>query len=284
MRFAPGSLGLSPGHKELHVRPFFPHPGSDPEGVSRLARRRGALEPLPDGTPRPPVRVLCVDDHAVLVEGLRAQFQLDGGIQLIGRLGCADDLIEHVERLRPDVIVLDIEMPGPDVFEAADRLRQAHPATRFLFLSAHVRDSYLAAAYKAGAWGYFAKGDELDDIVNGIKTVAGSPEATFVMGPKVRQRCTSNGPSPLLAFGLGPSRRSAATSIKPVTQLESLSSREVEVLRLIGKGRSRQEIATELARSVKTIDGHQDRILKKLGLDTRAELTRFAIREGLAEA
>jgi two-component system response regulator NreC len=215
-----------------------------------------------------------VDDHAVLVEGLRAQFAIEGRIRVVGRLASAEHLLTEVARVKPDMVLLDIEMPGPDVFEMADRLRHLHPKLRFVFLSAHIREGYLAAAYKCGAWGYFAKGDELEEIVAGIKELARSTEGTFVMGPKVRQRCGAIQP--------GSSR--AASRVRPTTPLEALTSREIEVLRLIGKGLSRVEIAKELSRSAKTIDGHQEHVMKKLGIDTRADLMRFAIREGFAEA
>jgi DNA-binding NarL/FixJ family response regulator len=221
------------------------------------------------------IRILCADDHAVLVEGLRAQFAIHDEIRVVGRLGSAEKLLEETARLKPDVVLLDIEMPGPDVFETADRLRRRVSGIRFIFLSAHIRDGYLAAAYKCGAWGYFAKGDELEDIEAGIKAVARSTGGTFVMGPKVRERCRAAGPAPV---GAGPAPAA------PSTRLEALSPREVEVLRLIGKGLSRTQIAAELSRSAKTIDGHQEHIMKKLGIDSRADLMRFAIREGLAEA
>jgi DNA-binding NarL/FixJ family response regulator len=252
--------------------------------VAKAARSSKALEssqPDPDVAARATpvdeagagVRVLCVDDHAVLVEGLKAQFAIDGRIRVVGRLASAERLLDEVSRLKPDVVLLDIEMPGPDVFETADRLRHMHPDLRFVFLSAHIRDSYLAAAYKCGAWGYFAKGDELEDIVAGIKEVAASGVGTFVMGPKVQQRC-----------GAARSARGAPEDGRPATPLEALSAREIEVLRLIGKGLSRVQIGKELSRSAKTIDGHQERMMKKLGIESRAELMRFAIREGLAEA
>lgn len=232
------------------------------------------------------IRVLCVDDHALLIEGLKAQFAVDGRIRIVGSLPSAHGLLEEVARLRPDIVLLDIEMPGPDAFEMADRVHHMFPALRFAILSAHVRDGYLAAAYKCGAWGYFAKGDELDDIVAGIKEIARSTAGTFVMGPKVRQRAMAAADS---ASGAsvhpGGVRRRAAGRESPIaTPLDSLTAREVEVLRLIGKGRSRTEIGAELARSAKTIDGHQERMMKKLGIESRSELVRFAIREGLAEA
>ncbi len=222
------------------------------------------------------VRIVCVDDHAVLVDGLKAKFSIDNEIRIIKHLTSAAKLLEEVARLKPHMVLLDIEMPGPDVFEMADRLRHSSPEIPFVFFSAHIRDGYLANAYKCGAWGYFAKGDELDDIVAGIKKISASTAAVFVMGPKVREHC-----------GAVPSSGTttpAPQETKVPTPFDSLTAREVEILRLIGKGLSRMEIGKELSRSAKTIDGHQDRMLKKLGITSRTELMRFAIRKGFAEA
>lgn len=230
--------------------------------------------------------MLCVDDHAVLIEGLKAQFSLDPSIRCIASLPSAEHLIAEVGRLKPDIVLLDIEMPGPDAFETADRLRQLHPRARVVILSAHIRDGYIDAAFKCGVWGYFAKSDELSAIIAGIREVACGREGTFVLGPKVKERCKPvnaatdrGGPKSKNQRGARPSAPAL-----PVTPLSTLSTREVEVLRLIGKGLSRNQIAEELAREVKTIDGHQKRMMTKLGIDSRAELMRFAIREGLAEA
>lgn len=231
------------------------------------------------------IRVLCVDDHAVLIKGLKAQFAIDDRpprIKLVGALASAEHLLEETARLQPNVVLLDIEMPGPDVFEVADRLHHMHPRVRFIFLSAHIRDGYLAAAYKCGAWGYFAKGDDLDDIVRGIVEVARSSARTFVLGPKVRARVQLTRSSSASAIGARSRRHNV--SAEPATPLSSLTSREVAVLRLIGKGLSRTQIAKELSRSAKTIDRHQERMMKKLSLTSRADLMRFAIREGFAEA
>ena len=244
------------------------------------------------GTPAPPtddgsgIRVLCVDDHAVLIEGLKAQFSLDPSIRCIASLPSAERLIEEVGRLKPDIVLLDIEMPGPDAFEAADRLRQLHPRTRVVILSAHIRDGYIDAAFKCGAWGYFAKADELSAIISGIREVACGRKGAFVLGPKVKERCRPIAPT---ATSVRPSRPprptpGGTTDARPVTPLSTLSMREIEVLRLIGKGLTRNQIASELSREVKTIDGHQKRIMRKLNVDTRSDLMRLAIREGLAEA
>ncbi len=232
------------------------------------------------------IRVLCVDDHAVIIEGLKAQFSLDPSIRCIGSLSSAERLVEEVGRLKPDLVLLDIEMPGPDAFETADRLRHMHPRTRVVILSAHIRDGYIDAAFKCGAWGYFAKSDELSAIISGIREVACGRDGTFVLGPKVKKRCRPVVPH---ATGVRPSpplRRVPAgpSDARPVTPLSTLSMREVEVLRLIGKGLTRNQIASELSREVKTIDGHQKRIMRKLNVGSRSDLMRLAIREGLAEA
>ncbi len=244
------------------------------------------------------IRVLCVDDHAMLIEGLKTQFALHdedgkhglgGPIRCVGSLSSATGLLEAVARLNPDMVLLDIEMPGADTFEMADRLRHMYPRVRVVFLSAHIRDGYIASAFKCGAVGYFAKSDELEAIVSGLREIArggsGPGAATFVVGPKVKERCH------LVIPAKSSAARGAATSGAagsagsgaPTTPLSSLSGREMEVLRLIGKGMSRNQIATELSRSVKTIDGHQERMMNKLGISARADLMRFAIREGLAE-
>jgi len=219
--------------------------------------------------------VICVDDHEVLVEGLRAQFEIDGHLEIVESLRSAEGLIGAVRRTSPHVVLLDIDLPGPDVFEVTDRLVHAHPGVRPVFLSAHVRDGYLASAYQCGAWGYFSKGDDLGEIIAGIKRVAASRSGTFELGRLVRERC---GPTP---DGHSPCPK---TDASPRSTLHALTPRELEVVRLIGKGMSRSEIARELSRSVKTVDGHQDRVLKKLNLGSRAEIMRYAIREGLAEA
>lgn len=239
---------------------------------------RSSTKPTTPATEQPSdstdagVRVLCVDDHALLVEGLRAQFAIEGRIRIIGHLTSADRLLEEVARLKPDVVLLDIEMPGADVFEMADRLNHAQPKLRFVFLSAHIRDGYLSAAFKCGASGYFSKGDDVEDIVRGIHELAESHHGTFIMSPKVKERC-------------GAARSTTSHSENaPATKSETLTPREVEIIRLIGKGLSRTDIAKELSRSAKTIDGHQERILKKLGIESRADLVRYAIREGFAEA
>lgn len=231
------------------------------------------------------IRVLCVDDHAVLVDGLKAQFAIDGRIEVVGRLPSAAGLVDEVRRLQADAVLLDIEMPGPDAFESADRLRRACPDVRIIVLSAHIRDGFISASFAAGACAYFAKSDEPGDIVSGVYQVMHRRSEAFLLGPKVRERCqVRQATGALVPSGAAQGNDAMLMAGAPTSLLQSLSAREAEILRLIGKGLSRHRIAAELCRSVKTIDGHQDRILRKLGISTRADLMRFAIREGLAQA
>jgi len=225
------------------------------------------------------IRVLSVDDHALLVEGLKAQFSVEDDLEIVGSLPDAGSLLSRVDEFAPDVVLLDIEMPGPDVFEVADQLRHLRPSIPFVFLSAFVRDGYLSAASRCGAAGYCSKGDEPAEIAAALRTVVAGAD-DFVMTPRVRDRAAAARPR---VGGRVAAATTGETAAIP-TRLDSLTDREIEVLRLIGKGLSRCEIASELHRSPKTIDGHQERLLRKTGFSSRAELMRFAIREGLAEA
>jgi DNA-binding NarL/FixJ family response regulator len=266
-------------HEPRMALPSGPPPGEAPT-------RRTATGPAPAAMASHAIRVLCVDDHAVLVEGLKAQFGIDGRIDVVGRLATAERLIEEVERLKPHAVLLDIEMPGPDAFEVADRLKHSHPGVRVIVLSAHIRDGFISASFAAGICAYFAKSDELEDIVNGIYEVMRNRNSTFLLGPKVRERCRPGiaGSTTWVSKADGPASHESREREAPVTLLSSLTPREAEILRLIGKGLPRVQIAAQLCRSVKTIDGHQDRMMKKLGIAARADLMRFAIREGLAQA
>jgi len=215
-----------------------------------------------------PTRILCVDDHRFLIEGLQARFELESDLEFVGALGSAESLLSESRRLEPDIVLLDIEMPGPDPFEAADDLRRILPDVRVIFLSAYVRDHYISAAVRAGAWGYFSKGEEADVIVDGIRRVI---RGDFAFSPRVQERCQQE---------LTGGRRRL---VPPSTKLDNLTPREQEVLRLIGRGKTRAQIAEMLCRSPKTIDGHRESIMEKLAIRDRAELVRFAIREGLVE-
>ncbi len=204
-----------------------------------------------------PIRVLCVDDHAFLVAGLRARLDIEPGMEFVGHLETADDIVAHVRRAKADVVLMDIEMPGADVFEAIHDLRHRCPDVRAILLSAHVRDRYLDTAFSSGAWGYLTKGDSPDEVIDGIRRVA---LGESVVSPDVMARKRPEG-----------------------SKLTRLTVREKQILRMIANGMSRIEIAERLCRSPMTIDNHRKSILKKLDIHDRVELVRYAIAEGLGE-
>ncbi len=217
---------------------------------------------------KPTIRVLCVDDHAFLVAGLRARLEVEPGMEYVGHLPTADDLVGQVKRTRADIVLLDLEMPGTDVFEAMDELRRQHPRVKTILPSAHIRDRYIDAAYKAGAWGYLSKNDSPEAVIDGIRKVT---QGELAYSPEVLERTH-------IVDG-----KRAVRSAPRDSRLASLTERERQILRMIAKGMSRTAIAEQISRSPMTVDNHRKAIMKKLGIHDRVELARYAIAEGLVE-
>ncbi len=215
---------------------------------------------------RAPINVLCVDDHELLIEGLASRIALEPDLAYVGRLPDADRLVERAKELRADVVLLDIDMPGPHPLERISMLREQLPSVKVVILSAHVRDHYIDSALERGAAGYYSKADSPAAIIDGIRKAHSGRRA---LSDEVLERLRAGGDT------RGTDGRS---------RLSLLSPRELEVLRLIGHGRSRADIARTFCRSLKTIDSQHTSIMKKLDIHDRAELTRFAIAEGLVEA
>jgi DNA-binding NarL/FixJ family response regulator len=214
------------------------------------------------------LRVLCVDDHAFLAEGLRTKISLQPDMEFAGWLPDATQLAHKARECRADVVTLDLDMPGPDPFEALDDLRRRCPEVRPIVLSAYVRDSYLDAAVSAGAWGYVSKNDDPDEIMRAIRRVGAGH---FALGRAVEERSS-------LREGALRGRQP-----KPASRSQLLTNREQQILRMIGRGMSRADIARALHRSSKTVDAHQQSIMRKLDIHDRVELVRYSIREGLVE-
>lgn len=208
------------------------------------------------------IRVFCVDDHAFLIDGLQARLEQERDIELVGRQGSTKNLCAAVSSANADIVLMDIEIPGSDPFDAVVELKRAAPDVRTIMFSAYVRDHYIDAAYKAGAWGYLCKSDPPETVIEGLRSVR---RGDLAFSPEVDRRTRDDKPGERLS------------------RLSTLTRREAQVLRLIAKGMSRTEIAEELSRSPMTIDNHRKSIMKKLGINDRGELVRFAIAEGLVE-
>ena len=207
------------------------------------------------------IRILVVDDHAILRDGIRALLSLHDDIEIVAEASEGKEAIEKARELVPDVVVMDIAMPGMDGLEATRRIAKKEPAVKVLVLTQHNNREYILAAIKAGAAGYVPKGALGSELISAIRTVHRGdsflyPSAAAVLiGDYLRQ-----------------------VEEEPY---DRLTDREREILKLIAEGHTSREIAEMLFISVKTVLGHRTKIMEKLDIHNRTELIKYAIRKGL---
>jgi len=214
------------------------------------------------------ISMLLADDHAMFRGTLKRRLEDEPDMLVAGDFGTADETLEEAARTRPDIVLLDIDMPGMYCFEAARRIQEVSPDTRVVLLSAFHNDRYIEQAIEVKAWGYVVKNESEDALVEAIRRVA-SGAAYF--SPDVLAR---------IVVSSGALRLAASSA----TRVSTLTQRETEVLRHVARGLSNKEIAKTMHISPHTVHRHTDSIMAKLDIHNRVELTRFAIREGLAEA
>ena len=214
------------------------------------------------------ISVVLADDHAMFRGALALTLSREPGIAVVASVGTADEAVVEAAKLKPDVIFLDIDMPGMVCFDAARRIRILSPQTRVLFLSAFFSDRYIEQALAARAWGFVVKTAPESAVVEAIRRVAAG--ASY-FSPEVQARLVVEDGTPHLQ---------AEAESKATT----LTERETEVLRLIARGLSQDEIAEAMHISAHTVHHHTTSVRRKLGIFSRTELVRYAIREGLAEA
>ncbi len=213
-----------------------------------------------------PIRVLLVDDHAVVREGLRAFLQLQDGLEIVGEAGDGAEAIDQAERLGPDVIVMDLVMPGLDGVGAMRELRSRAPDSRVIVLTSFLEDDRLLPAIQAGAAGYLLKNVEPAQLARAIRAAHAGEEA--IIDPTVAAR---------LVHALADERRPR------VQEPERLTRRERDVLELIARGRPNKRIALELGISEKTVKTHVGHLLAKLGVTDRTQAALLAVQEGLVD-
>jgi DNA-binding NarL/FixJ family response regulator len=201
------------------------------------------------------IRVLVADDHAVVRQGLRTFLDLQEDISEVGEAADGAEAVALAERLSPDVVLLDLVMPGMDGIEALRRLRIGVPAARAIVLSSFVDDDKLFPAVRAGAAGYLLKDVQPAELVAAIRTVHGGGA---LLHPSVAARLMDE------------------------LAADPLTPREREVLVLIGRGMSNKLIARELGIAEKTVKAHVSAVLAKLGVADRTQAALYAVREGLA--
>ena len=204
----------------------------------------------------PPIRLLIADDHAVLRTGLRMLLDVQRDMAVAGEASDGVEVVQKARELQPDVVLLDLTMPGPHSGEVIRQVLRASPRTRVLVLTMHDDPAYLASALAAGAAGYVVKKVADSELLTAIRSVHAG--RTFVDLTQSLDTPSRAGPGP-----------------------KNLSRREREVLRLLAQGHSNQQIATQIKVSVKTVETHRTRLSEKLGLKGRAELYRFAVESGL---
>lgn len=204
------------------------------------------------------IRIVVVDDHPVVREGLVASLEDDPEFQVVGAAGSAEDALPLVAAQRPDLVLLDLELPGISGLKAIPAFAAASPASRILILTAYDTDERVLGAIRAGARGYLLKGASLDEIARAIRIVHGGES---YLEPRIATKVLSQ---------LGPRTRPAA-----------LSARERDVLRRVAGGRSNKQIAHALGITERTVKFHVTSILNKLGADNRAQAVALAARRGL---
>jgi len=210
------------------------------------------------------IRLLLVDDHQIVRAGLRMLFMAEPDMEIVGEADNAEEALEAVCALGPDVVLMDVAMPGISGIEATRRIKEANPEVKVLALTMHEDEQYFFEMLNAGASGYMPKRAAPDDLVSAIRVVN---QGEVYLYPSLAKLLVKD-----FLERTGTSLESAA---------EILTPREREILTQIAEGYTNREIAQELTISPKTVDRHRENIMRKLNLHSRVELVKYAIEKGL---
>jgi two-component system response regulator NreC len=214
----------------------------------------------------PPIRLLLVDDHAILRAGLRMLFAAEEDMTIVGEASSGPEAIQLVRELQPDVVIMDVAMPGMTGIEATRRIKEAYPGVAVLALTMHEDEQYFFEMLNAGASGYIPKRAAPDDLIAAIRVVYQGNVFLHATLARFLIHDVLHGPH---------GGRAVDTLAEPLTE------REREVLTLIAEGLTSREIAERLVVSPKTVDRHRENIMGKLNLHSRVELVKYAIERGL---
>lgn len=208
-------------------------------------------------------RVLLADDHTIVREGLAGLLSAQADMEVVAQAGDGHEAVERAIATRPDVVVLDLNMPRLDGLEAARRIRKALPATRILVLTMHDEEEYVLRLVRAGVHGYLVKDGAAAELVTAIRAVR---KGGGHFGPQAARALAG-----------------AWQEARPLPEdpYERLTDREREVFRLLVEGRTNAQVAETLGISPKTVDNHRTHLMEKLGVHNATELVRFAARRGL---
>lgn len=215
-----------------------------------------------------PIKLLLVDDHELMREMLARRLADESDMTVVGNVGTADEAVAETIRQKPDIILMDIDMPGRLCFDAAQAIQSQSPNTGIIFLSAFFHDRYIEQALACQAAGYVTKNEPAASVVMAIRAAA---TGGSYFSPQVEARIIVDADGIRLLH-------------KKQSRAATLTPREVEVLRYVARGLSEAQIARTMYISPKTVHNHTNNVMAKLDIHKRVELSRFAIREGLAEA
>jgi len=218
------------------------------------------------------IRVLLVDDHAIVRDGIRSLLQTQPDIEVTGEAGNGRDAMSMAHDLRPDVILMDLVMPRMDGIEAIRQIVADRPESRILVLTSFSAEDQVFPAIKAGAMGYLLKDCDSEELVRAIHQVYGGESS---LHPKIARMLLSEMAATRSPEGQPSAARAGRPAVDPLTE------RELEVLRLVARGSSNRQIADDLVLSEGTVRTHVSNILSKLHLASRTQATLFALREGL---
>ena len=213
----------------------------------------------------PRIRILVADDHSVLRAGIRALLSVQPDFEVIGEAADGQEAVQRARELGPDIVLMDIGMPGMDGLAATREIKSLRPETSILILTQHENKEYVIPALKLGASGYVLKRADGDELLQAIRTIYAGD--TF-FDPRVTGILFDD---------------AARDPEAPLDPLETLTEREREVFILIARGSTYQQIADALFISAKTVDFHRSNIVRKLGITSRSELIRYAVQRGLID-
>ncbi|HEV8190678.1 MAG TPA: response regulator transcription factor [Ktedonobacterales bacterium] len=220
------------------------------------------------GTARTVIRILIADDHPIFRAGLRALLEAQPDMQVVGEAGNGQEAVARARQLQPDVVLLDISMPGMDGLQALRRMQAEGISCRVLVVTMHAENEYLLQVLESGGYGYVLKQGVDTDLFEAIRTVARGevflyPAATTLLLSRYRDQ--------------------KRTLDEHHEAQDRLSEREREVLRLTAEGYSSNEIGEQLSLSAKTVETYRTRVMRKLNLHHRSDLVRYALRTGLLQ-
>ena len=213
------------------------------------------------------MRILITDDHVLVRQGLRALLEAQEGIEVVGEATNGEEAIKKTEELKPDIVLMDITMPGMNGLEATEKIKRSHGDVKILVLTMHEGDEYFFKILEAGASGYFVKGGSSTELISALHSVQ---RGDIFLYPTMAKKLLSD-------------YLKRVKSGEDKENFDGLTNREREILKLIADGSNNQDIAGQLFLSPTTVQTHRANIMAKLKLHSRTDLVKYALKNGLVK-